>query len=154
MCSEFVYDVCHAYCRASNICVTYVRGGKLPGIVMDSYIHTYIHTIHTSLTVWGVCTVQHLYNLKYTISYLCFIFDIIRCLRSVWYIWRVGSFICYRINVISVILLFLWVLAPCGFLDGGKRFGETYCLHLQGCENLRSHGTVTCHLTGRFVFPF
>jgi hypothetical protein len=35
-----------------------------------------------------------------------------------------------RTNIIYMHLF--WVVTPCGFVDRYQRFGETYCLHLQG----------------------
>lgn len=37
-------------------------------------------------------------------------------------------------TVVQTMLLF-WVLAPCKLLDIYQRFGESYCIHLQGLSN-------------------
>jgi hypothetical protein len=32
---------------------------------------------------------------------------------------------------VKISMLFFWVVTPCGFADRFKRFGRTYCFHLQ-----------------------
>jgi hypothetical protein len=34
---------------------------------------------------------------------------------------------------VRMMMMFFWVLVPCRLISRYKRFGETYCLHLQGC---------------------
>jgi hypothetical protein len=33
---------------------------------------------------------------------------------------------------VKMTMLFFWVVTPCRLVDRYQRFGETYCLHLQG----------------------
>jgi hypothetical protein len=45
------------------------------------------------------------------------------------------------------LMMFFWVLVPCRLVGRCQRFGETYCLHLQGwslhrCENIKSRPLV------------
>jgi hypothetical protein len=35
----------------------------------------------------------------------------------------------------NMMLALSWVSTPCGFVNVWQRFGETCCLHLQGCDN-------------------
>jgi hypothetical protein len=35
-------------------------------------------------------------------------------------------------TAVRMMMLFFWVLEPCGLVGRGQRFGETYCLHIQG----------------------
>jgi hypothetical protein len=35
-------------------------------------------------------------------------------------------------TVVRLIMMMFWVLAPCRLVGRCQRFGETYCLHLQG----------------------
>jgi hypothetical protein len=47
---------------------------------------------------------------------------------------RITKF-CIRFEVytaMKMLMLVFWVVMPCGLVDRCKRFGRTYCLHLQG----------------------
>jgi hypothetical protein len=50
------------------------------------------------------------------------------------------GFSVFTVVKMTMLLLF-WVMTPCGLVSRYQRFGETYCLHLQGFsyESTRRH---------------
>jgi hypothetical protein len=59
---------------------------------------------------------------------------------------------CTRRQVLAAVkvqIMVFWVVAPCSLVGGFKRFGGTYCLHLQSrskVQAIRSYETLLNHL--------
>jgi hypothetical protein len=43
------------------------------------------------------------------------------------------------LTAVRMSILVLWIVTPCGLVGTYQRFGETYCLHLQGVTRKKNN---------------